>query len=161
MKVDGHHYRSGWLTEDGLSVAVVDQTKLPFYFEIRTLRTCDEVVLAIKDMVVRGAPLIGASAACGLRLATLEDPSDDYLQAQALALIAARPTAINLRWAVDRVCSRLLQANPKQRADLALKVLTEKQSLSNTGERKAVRTRLTCLHTATLVGWLPSTGVPP
>ena len=110
MKVDGHHYRSVWLTDDGLSVAVIDQTKLPFYFEIRTLRTCDEVVLAIKDMVVRGAPLIGASAACGLRLATLEDPSDDYLQAQALALIAARPTAINLRWAVDRVCSRLLQA---------------------------------------------------
>ena len=120
MKVDGHHYRSVWLTNNGLSIAVVDQTQLPFCFEVRTLRSCDEVVLAIKNMVVRGAPLIGASAACGLRLATLEDPSDDYLQTQALALIAARPTAINLRWAVDRVCSRLLQANPKQRADIAL-----------------------------------------
>ncbi|GIT27165.1 MAG: hypothetical protein CM1200mP41_32090 [Gammaproteobacteria bacterium] len=57
---------------------MVDQTQLPFCFEVRTLRSCDEVVLAIKNMVVRGAPLIGASAACGLRLATLEDPSDDY-----------------------------------------------------------------------------------
>ena len=66
MKVDGHHYRSVWLTDDGLSVAVVDQTKLPFFFEIRTLRTCEEVVLAIKDMVVRGAPSIyvGRSIAC-------------------------------------------------------------------------------------------------
>ena len=120
MKVDGHHYRSLWLEDNGHTVAVIDQTRLPFSFEVRRLKHSDETTVAIRQMVVRGAPLIGATAACGLRLATLEDPSNDYLHKTAANLLNARPTAINLGWAVNRVLSRLLEAEINQRPDLAL-----------------------------------------
>lgn len=115
MKVGNKHYRSIWLEDEGHTVAVIDQTLLPFRFEIRQLTSSDEVVAAIRDMVVRGAPLIGATASCGLMLATLQDPSDTYLKQAAEQLLVARPTAVNLRWALDRMLPELLTANESDR----------------------------------------------
>ena len=108
MKVDGQHYRSIWLEDGERSVFVIDQTLLPFEFRIRQLRSTAETIDAIATMVVRGAPLIGATAACGLFLAAQEDPSDKYLKESANRLLAARPTAVNLGWALGRMLPQLL-----------------------------------------------------
>jgi len=88
-------------------VEIIDQTRLPHFFEVQRLDSLDAVVHAIKTMQVRGAPLIGATAAYGMAIAMLEDDSDGYLDQAAEALIASRPTAVNLRWAVERMVSRL------------------------------------------------------
>jgi methylthioribose-1-phosphate isomerase len=101
MKIDGVHYRTIWLADDGWSVRIIDQTKLPHSFEIASLRTVEEAATAIRAMQVRGAPLIGATAAYGICLAMHDDPSDATLERAAAALAATRPTAVNLRWAVD------------------------------------------------------------
>ncbi len=96
MKVNGQHYRSIWLEDGSSSVFVIDQTLLPFEFRVRQLSTTAQAIDAIATMVVRGAPLIGATAACGLFLAAQEDSSDEYLKEAARRLLAARPTARNL-----------------------------------------------------------------
>ena len=101
MKVDGRPYRTIWLSRDGSSVDVIDQRWLPHEFKVATLRNVAEAATAIRDMWVRGAPLIGATAAYGLALAMREDPSDAALDAAHERLAATRPTAINLRWALD------------------------------------------------------------
>ena len=101
MRVDGQHYRSIWLDEDGWSVRVIDQTLLPHDFAVRHLRTLADAVDAIRHMVVRGAPLIGATAAYGVCLALREDASDDGLERACDRLAATRPTAVNLRWALE------------------------------------------------------------
>lgn len=108
MKIDGTPYRSIWVDEtDGWSVRIIDQTKLPWSVDLVRLVTVDEMAHAIKAMLVRGAPLIGASAAYGVALAMRADSSNAAL-AQAIALLAAtRPTAINLRWALQRMQNRL------------------------------------------------------
>ncbi len=103
MKVDGKAYRTIWLRDDGWSVGIIDQTKFPHVFETVVLETLDDAVRAIRDMQVRGAPLIGATAAYGVCLAMRNDASDGALAKAYQALLAARPTAINLRWALDRV----------------------------------------------------------
>ena len=107
MRVHGTHWRSIFLADDGWSVAVIDQTRLPFAFEVVHLRTSGDAVRAIADMTVRGAPLIGVTAAYGVALAMREDPSDAGLATAAAALVQARPTAVNLRWAVERVAATL------------------------------------------------------
>ncbi|MFY9833592.1 MAG: S-methyl-5-thioribose-1-phosphate isomerase, partial [Methylocystis sp.] len=101
MKIDGRHYRSIWLDPDGASVRVIDQTKLPFAFETRRLSSLDDAVVAIRDMIVRGAPLIGAVGAYGLALAARDDASDGAIARAYDALNRTRPTAVNLRWALD------------------------------------------------------------
>jgi methylthioribose-1-phosphate isomerase len=101
MKIDGKSYRTIWLTDDGWSVEVIDQTKLPHEFQTLRLVSADDAARAIKDMVVRGAPLIGATAAYGICLALREDCSDAALHSAYSALAATRPTAINLKWALD------------------------------------------------------------
>jgi methylthioribose-1-phosphate isomerase len=80
MKVDGKPYRTIWLNEDGSRVDIIDQTKFPHRFEIVTLATMEDAARAIKDMLVRGAPLIGATAAYGMALAVRADPSDASMQ---------------------------------------------------------------------------------
>jgi len=119
VKVGSAHYRSIWLENEGRTVTVIDQTLLPFQFETRQLTTSSEAASAIKNMVVRGAPLIGATAGCGLMLATLEDASDAHLRQTAGQLLAARPTAVNLRWALDRMLPDLLAANEPDRFSIA------------------------------------------
>ncbi|MCI5167774.1 MAG: S-methyl-5-thioribose-1-phosphate isomerase, partial [Candidatus Electrothrix sp. GM3_4] len=122
MQVNGTPYRCIWLEADGRSVGIIDQTKLPHRFETVSLRTLDDAVLAISDMQVRGAPLIGATAAYGVCLGLNKDCSDSRLDAACLdaacaALIAARPTAVNLRWAVERMRSLLSPLPPKERLE--------------------------------------------
>ncbi len=103
VKVGGRRYRTIWTAPDGWSVEVIDQTRLPHEFVVRRLTSLEEAADAIRTMVVRGAPLIGATAAYGLCLQAREDPSDRSLASGREELLAARPTAINLRWAVDKL----------------------------------------------------------
>ncbi|HZZ60514.1 MAG TPA: S-methyl-5-thioribose-1-phosphate isomerase, partial [Roseiarcus sp.] len=115
----GRSYRTIWLNEDGWGVDVIDQRWLPHEFRIATLRSAADAATAIRDMWVRGAPLIGATAAYGLALAMREDPRDVRLDAAWEALHATRPTAINLRWALDAVRKRLRPLDPQERAAAA------------------------------------------
>jgi methylthioribose-1-phosphate isomerase len=101
MNVHGKHMRTIWPTKDGEAVEIIDQTKLPFALEIVCLETVDEAAKAIFDMLVRGAPLIGATAAYGMALAMKNDTSDASLDYAYKTLFEARPTAVNLRWAID------------------------------------------------------------
>jgi methylthioribose-1-phosphate isomerase len=107
MNIDGKPWRTIWLEPVGQpgqhAIGVIDQTLLPHRFITRTLRSCDEAAEAIRSMVVRGAPLIGVTGAYGLMLALQADPSDGALAAAFERLNATRPTAINLRWALERV----------------------------------------------------------
>ncbi len=103
MKVDGKHLRTIWLEDDGASVGIIDQTRLPHEFVTARLDALDDAVTAIRSMQVRGAPLIGATAAYGLCLALRADCSDAALERAHAALFAARPTAINLKWGLDEI----------------------------------------------------------
>jgi methylthioribose-1-phosphate isomerase len=103
VKIDGKPYRTIWLGSDGKSVEIIDQTKLPHKFETATLRSLDDAARAISTMQVRGAPLIGATAAYGVALALRNDASDEALERACEKLAATRPTAINLRWALDEM----------------------------------------------------------
>jgi methylthioribose-1-phosphate isomerase len=124
MKVDGKDIRTIWLAEDAKSVKIIDQRKLPHEFIIADLKTVDDAVKAIKDMYVRGAPLIGATGAYAVYLAALNAPAgrihDDYITAQAEHIKSARPTAVNLAWGVDRVLAAVLKASDRAaKIDLA------------------------------------------
>ena len=107
MKVDGVHTRTIWLHDDGWSVEVIDQTRLPHEYATRRLTSVDDAATAISDMVVRGAPLIGATAAYGVAVAMRDDASDANLARVAERLLGTRPTAVNLRWVVERMRSLL------------------------------------------------------
>ena len=119
MRVHGQAFRTIFVADDGFTVAVIDQTRLPFAFELQHLRTTQQAAAAISDMVVRGAPLIGVTAAYGVALGMGADPSDAGL-ARAVALLGAtRPTAVNLRWALARMRDVLAACPPEQRSRLA------------------------------------------
>ncbi|WP_088342820.1 MULTISPECIES: S-methyl-5-thioribose-1-phosphate isomerase [Rhodomicrobium] len=119
MKINGTPYRTIWLGKDGQSAVIIDQTKLPHVFETLTLSTLDDAARAIKIMQVRGAPLIGATAAYGVCFAMRRDPSDAALDAAIAQLAATRPTAINLRWALDEMDRALRPLPASARADAA------------------------------------------
>nr|WP_294557574.1 S-methyl-5-thioribose-1-phosphate isomerase [uncultured Rhodopila sp.] len=120
MKIDGQAYRSVWLdADDRWSVHVIDQTKLPWALEILRLTTRDDAAHAIRSMQIRGAPLIGAVAAYGLCLALRADASTDAMERDAALLNATRPTAINLRWALDRMLTRLRNTPAAERVAVA------------------------------------------
>ena len=120
MRISGTHFRTIWPTESG-TVRVIDQSLLPFEFVIKELETFAEAAHAIRTMVVRGAPLIGATAAYGMALAARSNPSDSHLAEAARALQATRPTAINLAWALARMRRVLAEVQPKERVDVALR----------------------------------------
>ena len=117
MKVGNVSYRSIW--RDGDSVGIIDQTSLPYEFRTLSLRTCEEVARAIKTMQVRGAPLIGAAAAYGLALAMRQDASNSALAASLDMLRDTRPTAVNLRWSLDRMFRHLSPLDLHTRVDAA------------------------------------------
>jgi methylthioribose-1-phosphate isomerase len=119
VKIDGKPYRTIWLAADGHTVEVIDQTKLPHALVIRALRSLDDAVAAIRDMIVRGAPLIGATAGYGVALAMAADASDAMLARAYDRLMATRPTAVNLRWALDDLRRLLLPLPADQRATAA------------------------------------------
>ncbi len=120
MLANNQHYRSIWLAQStdfvSQAVFIIDQTLLPHRFEIKEIHHLDEIILAIKTMQVRGAPLIGAAAAFGIALATRTQCNMDYLQASAKKLIESRPTAINLAWAVQRMLAFLQTIEEKNRS---------------------------------------------
>ncbi len=116
MKVDGKDLRTIWLAPDEKAVKIIDQRRLPHELVMVDLHTVDDVITAIKDMAVRGAPLIGATGAYGVYLAVLNAPhhpvEDTYLIAECDRIKAARPTAVNLSWAVDTALNAVLQVSP-------------------------------------------------
>ena len=119
MKVGARHYHTIWLNEDGASVDIIDQRWLPHEFRVVTLKSVDDVAVAIRDMWVRGAPLIGVTAAYGVALAMAADSRNTSLDAVWNTLHETRPTAINLRWALDTMRSFLLELPESQRAEAA------------------------------------------
>ncbi|MCA6102156.1 S-methyl-5-thioribose-1-phosphate isomerase [Bradyrhizobium australafricanum] len=119
MKVDGRHFRSIWLEPDGWSVGAIDQRRLPHEFIVAKLATADEAGEAIRSMLVRGAPLIGATAAYGMALAMRADASDAALERAGKMLLATRPTAINLKWAIDEMQRALAPLAASVRAEAA------------------------------------------
>ena len=125
MKIDGKAWRSIWLQPDGWSVGIIDQTKLPHVFVTTRLASAAEASHAIKSMMVRGAPLIGATAAYGVCFALREDASDSALNAAYEFLLAARPTAVNLRWALDEMRAALLPLPPAARVQAAYATAAE------------------------------------
>jgi methylthioribose-1-phosphate isomerase len=125
MKVGDRHFRSIWLEHDGWSVSAIDQRRLPHNFDVVRLTSCDAAGDAIGSMLVRGAPLIGATAAYGMALAMRADSSDAALDQACKTLIATRPTAINLRWALDAMRSLLRPLPPSERTAAAYSRATE------------------------------------
>ncbi len=119
MKVDGRHFRSIWVEPDGWSVGAIDQRRLPHEFVVAALTSCDAAAEAIRSMLVRGAPLIGATAAYGVALAMRADSSDAALDRAYNELMATRPTAINLKWALDVMRDALLPLPPSARTAAA------------------------------------------
>jgi methylthioribose-1-phosphate isomerase len=118
MKIEGKDYRTIWYENN--VVKIIDQTKLPHKFIIKDLKTVKDAINAIKIMEVRGAPLIGGTAAYGLALAIKENSNSEFIKKNAEELIQSRPTAINLKWAVDRMMKKLSGINSDQILDVAL-----------------------------------------
>ena len=123
MKIEGKEYRTIWFENN--VVKIIDQTKLPHQFIIKDLKTVKEAVNAIKIMEVRGAPLIGGTAAFGIALAVQENNDLEFIKKSAEELIQSRPTAINLKWSVDRMMNKLSGINSDQILDIALKEAKE------------------------------------
>ena len=118
MRIQGKEYRTIWFENN--VVKIINQTKLPHEFIIKDLKTVKDSINAIKTMEVRGAPLIGATAAYGLVLSILEKNDQSFLKKSAEDLIASRPTAINLKWAVDRMMKKMSGINSNEVFKLAL-----------------------------------------
>mgnify|MGYP001233017548 FL=1 len=126
MKIEGKPYKTIWFQNN--LVKIIDQTKLPHQFIIKDLKNVKDAINAIKTMEVRGAPLIGATAAYGLVLSIIENNDLSFLNKSSEELIASRPTAINLKWAVDRMVKKLSGVNDKDILKIALdeaKAITE------------------------------------
>jgi methylthioribose-1-phosphate isomerase len=119
MKIEGKEYRTIWFENN--VVKIIDQTKLPHKFIIKDLKTIQDVIKAIKIMEVRGAPLIGAAAAYGVVLAIKENKNLDFIKKSSEDLIQSRPTAINLKWAVDRMMKKISGINSEKIFNIALK----------------------------------------
>jgi methylthioribose-1-phosphate isomerase len=123
MKIEGKEYKTIWFENN--VVKIIDQTKLPHQFIIKDIKTVKDAVNAIKIMEVRGAPLIGGTAAFGIALAVQENTDLEFIKKSAEELIQSRPTAINLKWAVDRMMNKLSGINSDQILDIALKEAKE------------------------------------
>ena len=120
MKIEGKEYRTIWFDEQKQVVKIIDQTKLPHQFIIKDLKTVKDAINAIKVMEVRGAPLIGGTAAYGIVLAIMEKNDLNFIKKSSEDLIQSRPTAINLKWAVDRMMKKLSGVNNNELLKVAL-----------------------------------------
>jgi len=120
MRISGKEYRTIWFDEKDQVVKIIDQTKLPHQFEIKNLKTVKDAINAIKTMEVRGAPLIGATAAYGIVLAIMEKNDSEFIKTSCENLIKSRPTAINLKWAVNRMLKKLSGVNNNEVLKIAL-----------------------------------------
>lgn len=119
MDVDGKHTRTIWVEADGWSIGIIDQTLLPHRYQTARLTNVHEAAHAIRSMQVRGAPLIGAAAAYGMALALREDASDAHIERAYALLLATRPTAYNLKWALDEMLASLRNQPREARAAIA------------------------------------------
>ena len=123
MKVDGKDMRPIWMSEDGQIVQVIDQRQLPHKLAVLDLKAVDDVIMAIQDMVVRGAPLIGVTAAYGVFIAARNaqgrPDANAFFQQECARIRAARPTAINLIWGVERVVAAVYGMDDASRIDAA------------------------------------------
>ena len=121
MLVNNQHYRTIWpnLNSEFPFVEIIDQTKLPHEFKVQKIASLQQMIAAIKTMQVRGAPLIGAAAAYGMALSLLDGNSDAHMHGSAAQLIASRPTAVNLKWAVERMLAHLLAVPLQSRLQAA------------------------------------------
>ena len=118
MRIKGQEYKTIWFENN--TVKIIDQTKLPHKFQIKELKSIDDAINAIKVMEVRGAPLIGATAAYGIVLALMENNKQSFLDNACKNLIKSRPTAINLKWAVDRMYEKLKDVNNNEMLNIAI-----------------------------------------
>ncbi len=125
MKIEGKEFRTIWFDQENKVVKIIDQTKLPHQFVIKDLKTVKDAINAIKVMEVRGAPLIGGTAAYGMVLAILENNDLEFIKKSAEELIKSRPTAINLQWAVHRMNNKLSMINSNDLFSIALKEAKE------------------------------------
>ncbi|MDA9669187.1 S-methyl-5-thioribose-1-phosphate isomerase [bacterium] len=130
MKIEGKEHRTIWFENN--VVKIIDQTKLPHQFIIKDLKTVKDAINAIKVMEVRGAPLIGGTAAYGIALAVQENNDPEFIKKSAEDLIQSRPTAINLKWAVDRMMNKLSGINSDQILNIAL---TEAKEICDEDEK--------------------------
>ena len=120
MHINGKAFRTIWFDEKDQTVRIIDQTKLPHKFEVKNLNTVEDAINAIKTMEVRGAPLIGATAAYGIVLAIMEKNDPEFIKKSSENLIKSRPTAINLKWAVNRMLKKLSGVNNNEILKVAL-----------------------------------------
>ena len=119
MKVNGEDFQTIWLDSTESIIHIIDQTKLPHHFTTKSLHSLDEVINAIKIMEVRGAPLIGVTAAFGIAFAMKNNSSDDSLKDASSCLFQSRPTAVNLQWAVNRMNKELIPIASEKRFEAA------------------------------------------
>jgi methylthioribose-1-phosphate isomerase len=150
MKVDGKDIRTIWLAEDEKSVKIIDQRKLPHEFIIVDLKTVDDAIKAIKDMYVRGAPLIGATGAYAVYLATLNASggqiNDDFFKLEADRIKSSRPTAVNLAWGVDQVLAAILAVS-----DPARKIIAARDTAGAITEQEVQNCRKIGEHGLTII----------
>ncbi len=125
MLVNGTPHRTIWPLENRFEIAIIDQTRLPHFFDIKALTSLEDCVKAIKTMQVRGAPLIGVAGAYGLCLAMRQNSSDSGLKRAYELLLNTRPTAVNLRWALDKAYAQLIHEPTEVRCDRALAIANE------------------------------------
>lgn len=130
MRIQGKEYRTIWYEEK--KVKIIDQTKLPHQFVIKDLKSVKDAINAIKIMEVRGAPLIGGTAAYGIVLAIQENLNKEFIYKSAEELIQTRPTAINLKWAVDRMIKKISGVGDNEIFDVAL---SEAKEICNEDEK--------------------------
>tara|TARA_A100001234_G_scaffold176720_1_gene158488 strand:- start:641 stop:1747 length:1107 start_codon:yes stop_codon:yes gene_type:complete len=120
MKINGKNWKTIWITND-LEIEVIDQTLLPHKFKIKKFKNIEDTFFGIKNMIVRGAPLIGVAGGYGFALGIKEDSSDENLLKCSNYLKSARPTAVNLSWAIDRIYKRILEMDKSERFEAAIK----------------------------------------
>ena len=125
MKINNIHYKTIWFNESDKTVGIIDQTKLPHELIIQKLSNVEDMISAIKDMRVRGAPLIGAAAAFAMFLASKENNSIDFIKKSSEKIKHARPTAINLEWAVDRSLNKIKDLEKSQFSEVLLREAEE------------------------------------
>ena len=150
MDIDGKTLRPVWLDDDLKTVKVIDQRRLPHEFVVADLKNVDDVIMAIRDMYVRGAPLIGVTAAYGVYLAVLnavdKTSANDYIVKECLKLKSARPTAVNLTWAVDRMLSEVLKVE-----NASEKIATARREADTVAEAEAENCRKIGMHGLPLI----------
>ena len=151
MKIEGKEYRTIWFDEQNQTVKIIDQTKLPHQFIIKDRKTVKDAINAIKVMEVRGAPLIGGTAAYGIVLAIMDKNDPNFIKQSSEDLIQSRPTAINLKWAVERMIKNLIDnfekhIDPKDPTnnclDVAIITAPEKRTQKTKDKLKTVAGRV-------------------